>query len=292
MVLSQSKSLSATANYERLLRARYGWSAETGIPQAFTRALEGQPQLAHLEVLLDHRSLRSYRSTPLPEGTLETMVAAAQSAATSSNLQTWSVVAIRDPDRKARLAELAGGQAHISQCPLYLVWLADLARLSSLGDHLGLPHAALDYLEMFLTSAVDATLAAQNAVVAAEGLGLSTVYIGSMRNQPEAVAEVLGLPPHVFAVFGLCVGYADQEAAIKPRLPQSVVLHHEQYETGSQLEGIEAYNQTMREFYRDQAMQVDVDWAEHSLNRVAQPESLSGRDRLPKALKALGFPIL
>ena len=51
----------------------------------------------HIAQLLSHRSVRGYRTDPLPEGTLQTLVAAAQSAATSSNLQTWSVICVTDP---------------------------------------------------------------------------------------------------------------------------------------------------------------------------------------------------
>ena len=58
----------------------------------------------HISSLLTHRSVRSYLSKPLPKGTLETLIAAAQSAASSSNLQLWSVVAVEDPARKERLS--------------------------------------------------------------------------------------------------------------------------------------------------------------------------------------------
>ena len=53
-----------------------------------------------ISLLLSHKSVRSYKADPLPEGTLETLLAAAQSAATSSNLQLWSLVAITDPIKK------------------------------------------------------------------------------------------------------------------------------------------------------------------------------------------------
>jgi nitroreductase len=90
------------------------------------------PALEHVTDLLAaqlaHRSVRAYLSDPLPGTVVPTLVAAAQSAASSSNLQLWSVVAVRDPARRARLAELAGGQAHVAQAPVLLVWLADLAR--------------------------------------------------------------------------------------------------------------------------------------------------------------------
>lgn len=243
--------------------------------------------------LLSHRSIRAYLNEPLPPNTLETLVAAAQSASTSSNLQTWSVVAVEDAQRKEKLSLLANNQAHIRQCPLFLVWLADLARLTYIADTQGLPHEGLNYLEMFLVAAIDAALAAQNAVVAAESLGLGTVYIGALRNHPEAVAEVLNLPPHIVAVFGLCVGYADSSvnAEIKPRLPQAAVLHRETYQLEQQDQEIELYNQIMKQFYDSQQMNVPGDWSEHSAKRVVFAESLSGRDKLQQVLNHLGFEL-
>ena len=246
-----------------------------------------------LTTLLSHRSIRAYLPQPLPPGTLELLVAAAQSASTSSNLQTWSVVAVKEAGRKEELAQLAGNQAYIRQCPLFLVWLADLARLTHVAESRGLSHSGLDYLEMLVMATVDAALAAQNATLAAESLGLGTVYIGAMRNQPEQVAAVLDLPPHVFPVFGLCVGYPDpaKAAAVKPRLPQTAVLHRETYKSAVQDEAIADYNEVMRAFYTQQKMNIPGDWSEHSAKRVATPESLSGRDRLREALKNLGFEL-
>ena len=70
---------------------------------------------------------------------------------------------------------------------------------------------------------IDAALAAQNATVAAESLGLSCVYIGALRNDPQQVARIVGLPSGAFGVFGMCVGYAAGSATVKPRLSQQVV---------------------------------------------------------------------
>lgn len=246
-----------------------------------------------VEGLLSHCSVRAYRDTPLPTGTLETLVAAAQSAATSSNLQAWSVVAVEDVARKGRLALLAGDQAHIRECPLFLVWLADLARLARLAEQRGIAHEGLDYTELLLLAVIDAALAAQNAVVAAEALGLGTVYIGGIRNRPLDVAAELNLPQRVFPVFGLCVGWPDaaRPASVKPRLPQETVLHRETYELAAQDRAIERYNETMLAFYREQQMEVNGDWAQHSAQRVAGPQSLSGRHTLRETLRALGFEL-
>ncbi|NJN15156.1 MAG: NADPH-dependent oxidoreductase [Oscillochloris sp.] len=264
-----------------LLQARYGEAQahpETALNEALT-------------TILAHRSVRKYRDQGLPEGTLELLVAAAQSAATSSNLQTWSVVAVEDPAHKAQLAGLAGDQEHIRRAPLLLVWLADLSRLADVAQARDMPYAGLDYFEMFLVAAIDAALAAQNAALAAEALGLGVCYIGAMRNQPLDVAAALGLPPRSFAVFGMTVGYPDpaQPAAVKPRLPQAAVLHRERYQP-DQAPAVADYRRRMEQFYADQQMKA-ADWALHSARRIAGPQTLSGRDKLVAALQALGFPL-
>jgi nitroreductase len=246
-----------------------------------------------LDVLLSHRSVRAYLPGPLPAGTLETLVAAAQSAATSSNLQAWSVVAVEDPARKARLAELAGNQKHIVEAPLFLVWLVDLARLGRMAEERGVPADALPYLESFLVGVVDAALAAQSAVVALESLGLGSVYIGAMRNKPAEVAAELGLPPHVFALFGMAIGRPDpaRPASVKPRLPQQAVLFRENYGwDATQRDAIAAYDERMRGFQREQG-QAEQGWTVPIGNRVRDAGSLSGRDVLRSVLHGLGFDL-
>jgi nitroreductase len=245
-----------------------------------------------LETLLTHRSVRAYGNQSLPDGTLETLIAAAQSAPSSSNLQTWSVVAVEDAERKARLSVLAGNQAHIRDAPLLLVWLADLARLEAVAARANVKPEGLHYLETLLVGVIDAALAAQNAVVALESLGLGSVYIGAIRNAPEQVAAELALPPHVLPVFGLCVGYADstRPAQVKPRLPQSVVLHRERYDAHVQAPGIALYDGILSEFQAQQG-QSEAAWTDRSVERWRTRGSLNGRDRLRDALASLGFEL-
>jgi len=246
-----------------------------------------------LQVLLNHRSVRAYLSDPLPEGTLETLVAAAQSAASSSNLQVWSVVAVEDTARKARLAALAANQKHIVEAPLFLVWLVDFDRLTQLSRVDGVASEALDYTETFLLGAVDATLAAQSAVVALESLGLGSVYIGGIRNRPAEVAAELGLPPRVFALFGLAVGKPDpaRPSAVKPRLPQASVLYREQYGwSRAQAAAAESYNPRIRAFQREQGM-AEKDWTEQARERTRGPSSMAGRHILRDILHDLGFEL-
>ena len=264
---------------EQALSERYGADA----------SLPAMPASAVVDAMLRHRSVRAYLDRPLPGGTLELLVAAGQSAATSSNLQAWSVVAVEDAGRKQRLSVMANDQAHIRQCPLFLVWIADLSRLDRVSSGVGQQADGNRYLEMFLVAAIDAALAAQNAVVAAESLGLGTVYIGAIRNKPEEVAAELGLPPDSMAVFGMCVGWPDpaRPADIKPRLRQGTIVHREQYSLEPEAAAVAEYNARLNEFQAGQGMK-QIDWSKQASNRVAGPQSLSGRHRMREALANLG----
>jgi len=246
-----------------------------------------------LQVLLGHRSVRAFLPDSLASGTIETLVAAAQSAPSSSNLQIWSVVAVEDPARKARLAALAGHQQHILEAPLFLVWLVDFDRLTQLSEVDGVASEALDFTETFLLGAVDTALAAQNATVALESLGLGAVYIGGIRNRPKEVAAELNLPPRVFALFGHAIGHPDPErpAAVKPRLPQSAVLFREQYAwTDAQETAAYSYDSRIRAFQREQGM-VEKDWTIQARERTRGPSSMAGRHVLREVLNDLGFEL-
>ncbi|HEY8611446.1 MAG TPA: NADPH-dependent oxidoreductase [Roseomonas sp.] len=259
-------------------QARYGMPLPPG------------PTSPVIESLLSHSSVRNYLDRPLAPGTLETLVAAAQSAPTSSNLQAWSVVAVEEPARKERLSVLAGNQGFIRQAPLFLCWIADLSRLERLGAAAGQRLEGLEYLEAYMVALADAAIAAQNALVAAESLGLGTVYVGALRNRPREVAAELDLPPNAFAAFGLCVGWPDPAvpSAVKPRLPQSLVLHRETYAVRDEPAAIAAYDERLAAFSEANGMG-RATWSSRMLKRVADAAALHGRDTMAATLKALGF---
>lgn len=246
-----------------------------------------------LQRLWSHRSVRAFLEEPLPEGTLELLVGSAQSAATSSNLQTWSVVALQDPSHKSEASVLCGDQAFIRQAPLFLVFCADLSRLKFVSELQGLAGEGLDYFEMFLMATIDATLAAQNVAIAAEALGLGICYVGAARNRPTELAELLHLPEWTVALFGMAIGIPDptKPTSIKPRLPQNEVLFHETYSSGDREENIERYNEAMAAFYDSQGMNVQGTWARHSAKRVENREALNGRDVLRQVVEERGFPL-
>ncbi len=243
-----------------------------------------------IEHQLRHRSVRAFLPAPVTEEELRAVVAAASSASTSSNLQAWSVVAVTDPERKRRLSDLAARQQFIVQAPLFLVWVADLDRNHRLAERHGKPLDATVYLESTLLAVIDTALAAQNAVVALESLGLGSVFVGAVRNHPEEFAAELGLPPHTAAVFGLAVGHPDpaEDADTKPRLPQSAVLHRETYDAGRADTDLPAYDERLAAY--NGAHGLTGAWSERVLGRLAGAAGLAGRDTLRDSLERRGLP--
>jgi len=274
-------SLTPDSQRTALLR-RYGAAA---VPPA-------GPWNSTIATMLDHRSVRSYKLDPLPAGALEMLIAAGQSAATSSNMQWWSAVAVTDPAKKKVLAEIAGNQKHIEECPVFIAWVADMSRNQAISKIEKTDFETMPWLETFMVACIDASLAAQNAVVAAQSIGLRTVYIGAMRNDPERVAKLLGLPPQSFVVFGLCVGYATEkgEGEVKPRLPQATILHRETYDATQAAAERKVYDAEMTEFSKRHELQAAT-WTQRVLNRLGPMKSMNGRERMRAALARLGFEI-
>ncbi|KAI1763448.1 nitroreductase [Hypoxylon sp. FL1150] len=282
-----------------LLEARYGTTA-AGSATPPVVPIAANPTL---ETLLQHKSVRNFLSDPLPPSTLELLTAAAQSAATSSNLQTWSAVAVTTPSLKSQAAALCGDQAFIRAAPLFVIFCADLARLTAACAQHGTPGAGLEFLEMYTMAAIDASLAAQNACVAAEALGLGACYVGAARNRPRELAELLGLPPRVVALFGLAVGRPDPgapPATVKPRLAQDEVVRRETWgpadgdgatQQEEQAAKLAAYDEALANFNAKQGRGDAPAWTNRSAHRIATVESLHGRDIFRDVLEERGFEL-
>ena len=249
-----------------------------------------------IEQIHRHWSVRAYKPDPVPDEMVEEIVAAGQRASTSSNLQTYSVVAITEPERIARLAELCGDQRQIHQAPVFLAWCADRARLDRVCRMRGYEQEA-GYVENFLVAAVDAALAMQNAALAAESLGLGMCYIGAIRNHPRHVIELLELPRLVFPISGMTLGWPAAEPFLRPRLPLKAVLHWQHYDTAGEEEALEAYDRAMIEtgIYHGRQVPVpgcegeveDYGWLEHSARRASR----AVRTRLRHVLHQQGFEL-
>lgn len=243
-----------------------------------------------IEQQLQHRSVRKFLETPVPDAQLEAIIGAAQRASTSSSLQVWSVIAVRDADRKQRIADALGGFAYISTAPVFLVWVADFARNAHIIESQGGDPENLRFIENTLIGALDIGIATQNALLAAESLGLGGVYVGGVRNNPAAISAELGLPKHVFPLVGMSIGTPDpaEGTGLKPRLPLSGVLHHEGYDAEAWRDAVPQHETDYREYYEGQGVP-DRSWSQAVTGRLGTLKGMHGRHTMRDSLRAQGF---
>ena len=114
--------------------------------------------------------------------------------------------------------------------------------------------------DYFIAGLTDATIAAQNMVVAAESLGMGTVFLGSLHNDAQQIIDLLGLPEYTFPAVGLAVGWPNQEPQLKPRLPKEVMHMENQYQAlENLLKDIEAYDEEITGYYDTRDLNNRVD---------------------------------
>lgn len=231
-----------------------------------------------LDLLRAHRSIRKFTDQPVAQVLVETIVQAGQAAATSSFIQACTVIQITDSALREQLAACAGDQAYVVSAPVFLVFCADTQRHRQACAMHGREMCS-GYTEQFLTASLDCALFAQNCVVAAESMGLGTVYIGGLRNRIAEVSDALALPNGVYPVFGLCIGHPAQNPELKPRLPLSVVLKQNGYTTEGDQQALSEYDAQVAAYYRSRTGgRKDQGWTEQMaemLEKEARPHLLA-----------------
>lgn len=236
-----------------------------------------------LETLMHRVSVRDFSPEPIDDALLMAILEAARRTPTSSNTQTYSLVVVRDAEKKRLLAELGGNQKHIEDCAVFVAVCADISHLEQGARMNGQPLAK--NLELTMIATIDASLVGQSLALAAESLGLGTVMIGGMRNHPQEVAEVLALPQGVFVVYGVCIGHIAQKPVQKPRLPHGIVVHYDQYQPADDA-ALAAHDAELAAHYESQGRNAHpAAWTGFNARKFNEPQ----RPFLRQVLESRGF---
>ncbi|MEG0132981.1 MAG: nitroreductase family protein [Clostridium sp.] len=197
-----------------------------------------------LNLLNNRMSLRKYDNRPISDEDINLIIEGALRAPTAGNMMLYSILVIKDESKKQKLSVTCDNQPFIAKAPVILIFLADMERLyryfdmCDVKDHCaknGLKYTEPNLSKLFL-GAGDAFIAAQNAVVAAESLGIGSCYIGDIVENYEAHKEILNLPDAVFPVGMLCLGHYPEDAKriISPRFDKKYIVFNEEYKILSQ----------------------------------------------------------
>jgi len=161
--------------------------------------------------LLERKSVRKFEPRPIPPEVKASLLECAFNAPTAGNQQLYTILDIVDQGIKDVLARTCDHQPFIAEAPLVLVFLADCRRWLDTYRAAG-QEAREPGLGDIMLAVVDATIAAQNVVVAAHAYGLGSCYIGDVVEQREEVVELLHLDPYVVPAAMLVLGYPTEHA--------------------------------------------------------------------------------
>ncbi|QJT80002.1 oxygen-insensitive NADPH nitroreductase [Kosakonia sp. MUSA4] len=211
-----------------------------------------------IDLLCAHRSIRHFTDQPVTQEQRDAIIASAQATSSSSFLQCSSIIRITDRAMREQLVALTGGQQHVAQAAEFWVFCADFHRNFEIS-----PEAKPGLAEQLLLGVVDTALMAQNAFTAAESLGLGGVYIGGIRNNIEAVGELLQVPKHVLPLFGLCLGWPADDPGLKPRMPASLLVHENYYQPLDR-DVLAQYDEEIANYYLTRGSNTRRDtWSDH-----------------------------
>ena len=177
-----------------------------------------------IQQLKERKSVRVFTERQItPEDTLA-ILEASVNAPTAGNQQLYTIINVTDTHLKSQLAESCDNQPFIANAPLVLVFCADCRKWYSAVLEYGCDPRKPGVGDLMLAVS-DANIAAQNAVVAAESLGIGSCYIGDIMENAETQRELLSLPPYVFPAAMLVFGYPTEQQIKRPKPPRSELSH-------------------------------------------------------------------
>ncbi|MFD1360456.1 oxygen-insensitive NADPH nitroreductase [Lentibacillus salinarum] len=227
-----------------------------------------------LQTIFNHRSIRKFTKEKLTTEQIYTIVRGAQKASTSNYMMAYTIIGIDDEETKEKLATITG-QTYVKDNGHFFIFCADLHRVYNQASKTVQEkmQVNMENTEQFIVATVDTALAAQNAAIAAESIGLGVCFIGSIRNDIKRVDEILQLPQYVIPLFGLAVGYPDQKPEQKPRLPLDVVYHENKYDHNlEQIKRlISEFDQQIRSYYQKRSTNTRTNtWTEQMIRKYCE----------------------
>ena len=195
-----------------------------------------------MQTLLEHRTIRKYKSQPIEDNILNQILEAGFRASTTGNMQVYSIIITKDEKRKDEMFKFHFGQAMVKQAPVLLTFCADFNRFNKWCEQRNAEPGYDNFLS-FMTAAIDALLVAQNVTIAAESFGLGICYLGTTTYMADKIIEFLKCPKGVVPITTLVVGYPDENPELVDRLPYKGIVHDEFYQDYT--------NQSIDEIYKE-----------------------------------------
>jgi len=204
-----------------------------------------------IKQLQSRKSIRQFTQENVTNEDLHTILQTAQRAPTSVNGQQISLVYTRDKEIIQKIAELCGGQQQVATADVFITIVVDFNRTTFAVEQAGEKHLIEQSAEGVLVGAVDAGIMLNALQISAESLGYGTTAIGAVRNEPETMIKLLGLPAKTFPIVGTTIGVPTQEAIdapLKPRVPLESFVFEDTYNDTKVKDGVLHYEKQMKAY--------------------------------------------
>lgn len=174
------------------------------------------------------RTIRKFSDREVSAQEIKVMLEAAMHAPTTGNMQLYSVVVTRDPEKKKQLEPMHFSQPASVNAPVLLTFCADINRFVRWCE-CSKAQAGFDNLQSLFSAVFDTTIYAQQFVTIAEQQGMGTCYLGTTTYNVDGIAKLLELPARVVPLLTIALGWPEGESAVSERLPVEAVMHDEVY---------------------------------------------------------------
>jgi len=219
-----------------------------------------------IETIKNHRSIRKFKNTVIPDNIIDELVEAGQRAPTSLNGQQSGIIVIKNSETKKKIEQVCEDMPWIIECPVFFLFIMDFSKTKVACEKNGKKQTITDSIESIMVGSVDVGLGMQNVITAAESLSLGTVCIGSIRNNPSAIIELFNLPEYTYPVCGLCIGYPEDRSQVKPRMDISTYRHDEKYSNDSIKDSIDKYDELIVDYLKAVEREQEVNWSFNTSN--------------------------
>ncbi|MGI6485444.1 MAG: nitroreductase family protein [Tepidanaerobacteraceae bacterium] len=182
-----------------------------------------------IKSIFERASCRAFSEKEIPNETLDRILEAGTRAPSAGNFQPFTIIKVKNHDTKQKLAKLCGKQPYISKAPVDLLFCIDWHRIDRMAEVNYAPFTASSSFKHFWVSLLDTVICAQNVTIAAESLGLGSLYIGNTLDCIRELRIIFELPKGVLPVVLLCLGYPKHKATQKKKFGINVVVHDEKY---------------------------------------------------------------
>lgn len=211
-----------------------------------------------IDTQLNHRSIRAFKDQPLTDEQLTTLYKVASQTSSSRFLQQFSILHLTDEKKRAAVREISD-QPYVGANGDLFIFIADLYRNQQLRHDLGQDDGTLHTFDEYAQAVEDTVLAVQNMVIGAESMGLGAVILGSIKNDPAKLIQVLNLPKMTFPILGVQVGVPDQKPQLKPRLPLDKLVFENDYPRDIKAADLKDYDDVVSTYYdlRDANRRID-----------------------------------